>query len=69
MLVNHTTETVATLDTSAPLRRRTYQRTRRAGRRGAQRSMRPVAIVMIHENVEDAFKMLVVQDQQSVETR
>jgi hypothetical protein len=31
--------------------------------------MRPVAIVMIHENVEDAFKMLVVQDQQSVETR
>jgi hypothetical protein len=64
--VNHTTETIATLDTSlAPLRRR---RTCRAGRREGQRSMWPVAVVMLHEDVEDPLKMLVVQDQQPVET-
>ena len=66
--MNHTTETIATLDTSlAPLRRQRH-RTCRAGRREGQRSMRPVAVVMVHKNVEDALKMLVVQDQQSVET-
>ena len=30
--------------------------------------MRPVAVVMLHEDVEDPLKMLVVQDQQPVET-
>jgi hypothetical protein len=30
--------------------------------------MRPVAIVMIRENGEDPLQMLVVQDQQPVET-
>jgi len=65
--VNHTTETIATLDTSlAPLPRR--QRTCRAGWREGQRSMWPVAIVMFHEDIEDPLKMLVVQDQQPVET-
>jgi hypothetical protein len=29
---------------------------------------RPVAVVMLHEGVEDSLKMLVVQDQQPVET-
>jgi hypothetical protein len=30
--------------------------------------MRPMAVVMIHEDVDDLRKMLVVQDQQPVET-
>jgi len=65
--VNHTTETIATLDaTLAPRWRR--QRTCRAGRREGQRSMWPVAVVMRHENIEDPIKMLVVQDQEPVET-
>jgi len=65
--VNHTTETIATLDTNlAPLRRRRHRRTCRAGRREGQRSMWPVAVVMLHEDVEDLLKMLVVQDQQPV---
>ena len=33
-----------------------------------ERSMRPVAVGVIHENIKDALKMLVVQDQQPVET-
>jgi hypothetical protein len=67
--VNHTTETIATLDTSlAAFRRWRHGPTCRAGRREGQRSMRPVAIVMIREHSEDPLKMLVVQDQQPVET-
>ena len=65
--MNHTTETIATLDASlAPLRRR--QRTCRAGRREGQRSMWAVTVVMRHEDIEDPRKMLVVQDQEPVET-
>jgi hypothetical protein len=30
--------------------------------------MWPVAVVMRHEDIEDSLKMLVVQDQQAVET-
>jgi hypothetical protein len=30
--------------------------------------MWPVAVVMLHEDVEDPLKMLTVQDQQPVET-
>jgi hypothetical protein len=64
VLVNHTTETIATLDTNlAPLRRRRRRRTCRAGWREGQLSMWPVAIVMFHEDIEDPLKMLVVQDQ------
>lgn len=67
--MNHTTETIATLDTSlAPPRRRRHLRTGRAGRREVQRSVWPVAVVMLHEDVEDPLKMLVVEDQQPVET-
>ena len=67
--MNHTTETIATLDTSlAAFRRWRHGPTCRAGRREGQRSMRPVAIVMIREHSEDPLKMLVVQDQQPVET-
>jgi hypothetical protein len=62
--VNHTTETIATLDTSlAPLRHRRHWRTCWMGRCEGQRSMRPVAVVMLHEDLEDPFKLLVVQDQ------
>ena len=67
--MNHTTETIPTLDTSlALLRHRRYRRTRWAGRRESQRSMWPVAIVMLHKDLEDPLKMLIVQDQQPVET-
>src|SRR6266850_8043801 len=48
--------------------RRRYRRTCRTGRREGERSMRPVAVVMIHEDVEDARQMLVVQNQQTVKT-
>ena len=67
--MNHTTETVATLDTSlAPRRRRRQRSACRVGWIEGQRSMRPVAVVMLHEDVEDLLKMLVGQDQQPVET-
>ena len=59
--MNHTTETIATLDTSlAPPRRCRDLRTCRAGRREGQRSVWPVAVVMLHEDLEDPFKMLAV---------
>jgi hypothetical protein len=67
--MNHTTETIATLDTSlAPLRHRRHRRTCWVGRREGQRSMGPLAVVMLHEDLEDALKMLMVQEQQRVET-
>jgi hypothetical protein len=65
--VNHTAETIATVDTSVATRRR-HHRTCRAGRRETQRSVRPMAVVMFHEDVEDPLEMLAVQDQQPVET-
>jgi hypothetical protein len=58
--VNHTAETVATLDTGVAPRRR--RRMWRARRREGQRSMWPVAVVMLHEDVEDSLQMPVVQD-------
>jgi hypothetical protein len=66
VLVNHTGETIATLDTRLATRRR-HRRTCRAGRRETQRSVWPVAVEMFHEDVEDALERLVVQDQQPVE--
>jgi hypothetical protein len=67
--VNNSTETITTLDTGlARLRCRHQWRTCRVRRLEAQRSMRPVAVVMVREDVEDALKMLVVQDQQPIET-
>ena len=67
--MNHPTETIATLDTNlAPLCGGRYWLTCPSGRREGQRSMRPVAVVMLHEGVQDALQMRVVQDQQPVKT-
>ena len=67
--MNDAAEAIATVDTSlAPLRRRYHRRTCRPGRREGQRSMWPVAAVVLHEDVENPLKMLVVQDLQPVET-
>ena len=61
VLVNHTAETIAKLDTSlAALRRCRHWSTCRVGRREGQCSMRPMAIVMIRENGKDPLQMLVV---------
>jgi hypothetical protein len=55
--MNHPTETIATLDTSfPPLDRRRHRRTCRSGRCEGQRSMWPVAVVMLHEDVGDLLK-------------
>jgi len=52
--VHDATETIAAQDTSVtPLLRPRYRRTCRIGRRESRRSMRPMAIVMLHENGED----------------
>ena len=64
--MKHTTETVATLDTSLTRRRR-GRWTCRVRRSQGQRSVGPVAVVVIHEHVEDARKLLLVQDQQPVQ--
>jgi hypothetical protein len=67
--VNHTAETVATLDTSLARRhRRRDCWACRARRCEAQRSMRPVIVVVIHEHPEGPLEMLLVQDQQPVQT-
>ena len=66
--MHHATETIATEDTSvAPLFRRRHRRTCRTWHEG-QRSMRPVAVVVLREDVEDALQMLVVKNQQPVKT-
>jgi hypothetical protein len=69
VLANHTAETIATLDTS--LARDCCSRERsacRMGRSEAQCSVRSVDVVVIHEDGEDPFEVLSVQDQQPVET-
>jgi hypothetical protein len=67
--VDHATETIAPLHAIlAPLRRWRRRRAGWAGRCEAQRSMGPMAVVMLHEDVEDPLKMRLVQDQQPVET-
>jgi hypothetical protein len=67
--VNRTTEAIATLDTSlSPFRRRRHRQTCRAGRHEGQPPMRSMAVVVLHEDVENPLKMLGVQDQQPVET-
>jgi hypothetical protein len=54
ILVNHTTDTIATLDASfAPFRRRRERWACRVGRSEGQRSMRSVDVVMIDEDSED----------------
>ena len=63
--MHHTTETIAAQDTSiVPLLRRRYRRTCQIRRRESQRSMRPMAIVMLHENGEDVRQVAVVQNPQ-----
>ena len=67
--MNRSTETIATLDTNlAPLGCRFRQRACRMRRLKAQRSMRAVAIVVVDEEREDVLEVLLVQDQQPVET-
>jgi hypothetical protein len=67
--VNHTTETIATLDTSlAPLRRRRERRAFRVRRSEGQRSVRSVDVVVVHEGGKGPLELLVVQDQQPVQT-
>ena len=68
-VADHPTEAIATLDTSlGALCGRRHRRTCRLGPREGQRSMWPVAVVMVHEDVEKPLKMLGVQDQRPVET-
>jgi len=69
ILVKQSTETIATLDTYlALLDRRCNRRTCRMGWVEAQRSVRPVTIVMCDEDGQDSPEMLFVQDQQPVKT-
>ena len=60
--MNHATETIATLDTGvAPVRCRRQRRACRARRIEGQRSVGPVAVVVVGEDVEDALEMLLLQ--------
>jgi hypothetical protein len=64
--VNHTTETIAMLDTSlAPLRCWRQWRTCRAGRSEGQRAMGPVAIVVSHPFFEDPTEGTLTQGNHS----
>jgi hypothetical protein len=66
--VHDATETIAAQDTSVtPLFRRRYRRTCRIGRRESQRSITPMAVVMLYENGEDVRQLPVVQNQQAVQ--
>ena len=61
--MNHTTETIATLDTSLTAwHHGRERRTCRLRRSEGQSSVRPVAVVVVREHVEDLHKMLLVDD-------
>jgi len=67
--VYHATETIATLDPSlVPLCSRRDPRTVRVRCSEGQGSVRPVAVVVVDEDVEEPLEVLLVQDQQPVET-
>ena len=67
--MNHTTETIATLDSSLARRRRRHDRWAcRARRSEAQRSVRSVTVVVIYEDADSPLELLLVQDQQPVQT-
>ena len=67
--MNHATEPITTHDTNlAPFGSRRQPRAHRTRRREAERSMRPVAIVMVNEARDDVLEVLLVEDQQPVET-
>ena len=52
--MHHATETIASENPKvSSLIRRRYRGTCRTGRRESERSMRPVAIVMLHEDIAD----------------
>ena len=60
--MNHTTETIATLDTSiAAFHRRRERWACGVGRSEAQRSVRSADIVMIHEDREDPLEILLIR--------
>ena len=67
--MKHATETIATLDTSlAPLCYRRWWPACRVRRSEPQRSVRSVAVVVVHEDGEDLLEVLSIQNQQPVET-
>ena len=67
--MNYSTETIATLDTNRdPLGYRRPQQRSRVRRLEAQRSMRPVAIVVVGVQRDGSLEVLLIQDQQPVET-
>jgi hypothetical protein len=68
VLVKQSAEAIAAVDMGCGGRRWRDRWPTRDGRAEAQRSMRPVTIVMINEHPEDALKMLAVRDQQPVQT-
>jgi hypothetical protein len=64
--VNHTTKSIATLNVrAAPLGRCWTHVPRRSEGQGP---VRPVAVVVVHEDGEDPLKMLLVQNEEAVET-
>ena len=66
--MNHTAKSIATLETrGAELCCRCDRRSRPGGRIEGQRSVRPVAVIVGHEDLEDPLKMLLIQDQQPIE--
>jgi hypothetical protein len=64
--VNHTTKSIATLNVSAAPLGRCW--THLPGRSEGQGPVRPVAVVVVHEDGEDPLKMLLVQNEEAVET-
>jgi hypothetical protein len=68
ILVNHTTETIAAHNTSISAWRHRCSRPSWLRWRERQRSMRAVTIVVIDEGCTDPLKVLLVQNQQPVET-
>jgi hypothetical protein len=67
--VNHSTETIATLDTSlVPRRCRREHWARRVGWSEGQRSVRSVDVVVVHEDGKGPLELLLVRDQQPVQT-
>ena len=69
VLVHHTSEAIATLDTS--LTRLKFRRRRWTGRVGwvqGQRSVRAMDVIVIHEHGGNSLELPLVQNQQPIET-
>ena len=68
VLAQQSAETITTADTDIRFRYGRAQRTHWPRRNEAQRSMRPVPIVMFHEHSESSIQVALVRDQQPVQT-